>query len=106
MFAVLDDVTTTIFDLSVAVSVYADVCELIATDETGNVMTGVVIVGEVRVLLVRVSVPAIVAKSLSVSAVLNWAVVPVTVLDARLIVLLVRVEVDADVSAPSAEVLK
>jgi hypothetical protein len=69
-------------------------------------MTGVVIVGEVRVLLVRVSVPAIVAKSLSVSAVLNWAVVPVTVLDARLIVLLVRVEVDADVSAPSAEVLK
>jgi hypothetical protein len=69
-------------------------------------MTGVVIVGEVRVFPVSVSVPAIVAKLLSDNAVLNCAVVPVTVLDARLTVLLVRVEVDAEVIAASTPVLK
>jgi hypothetical protein len=69
-------------------------------------MTGVVMVGEVRVFPVRVSVPAIVAKLLSDNAVLNCAVVPVIVLDVRLIVLLVRVEVDADVIELSAAVLK
>jgi hypothetical protein len=69
-------------------------------------MTGVVIVGEVRVFPVSVSVPAIVAKLLSDNAVLNCAVVPVTVLDARLTVLLVKVEVDAEVTAASTPVLK
>ena len=69
-------------------------------------MTGVVIVGEVRVFPVSVSVPAIVAKLLSDNAVLNCAVVPVIVLDARLIVLLVRVEVDAEVIAAFTPVLK
>jgi hypothetical protein len=49
------------------------------------------IVGEVKVLLVNVSVPSRVAKSLSVRAVLNCAVVPETVLLLRETVLLVRV---------------
>jgi hypothetical protein len=69
-------------------------------------MTGVVMVGEVRVFPVRVSLPAIVAKSAPVRAVLNWARFPVIVLDVRLIVLLVKVEVDADVIELSAAVLK
>ena len=69
-------------------------------------MTGVVIVGEVRIFPVRVSFPAIVAKSAPVKAVLNCVMFPVTVLDARLIVLLVRVEVDAEVIAAFTPVLK
>jgi len=47
--------------------------------------------GLVKVLFVRVSVPASVAKSLSVNAVLNSAVVPVIVLTLNAIDLLVKV---------------
>lgn len=49
--------------------------------------------GAVSVLLVNVSVPAKVAKSQSVNAALNCAVVQVSVLESREIVLFVRVAV-------------
>ncbi len=52
---------------------------------------GVVSVGLVSVLFVRVSVPAKVAKSASVTAVLNCAIVPLTVLLPSAIVLPVSV---------------
>jgi hypothetical protein len=57
--------------------------------------------GVVRVLLVRVSEPAKVAKSLSVRAVLNCAVVPDTVFEPRAITLLDKVAVPAAVRALS-----
>ena len=51
------------------------------------------IIGVVKVLLIKVSVPASVAKSPSVRAVLNSAIVPVRVLLARSMDLLVKVSV-------------
>ena len=51
------------------------------------------------VLLVSVSVPASVAKSAPVSAVLNSASVPVMLFDPKAIVLLVRVSVPASVAS-------
>lgn len=89
--AVVADVIVTNLLLSVATNVYAVVWALIAIDATGVV----------RVLLVRVCVPAKVAKSPSVSAVLNCAVVPDTVLEPRAIVLLLKVNVPAAVAALS-----
>lgn len=55
------------------------------------VKVGLLIVGLVNVLFVRVSVPARDAKSASVTAVLNCARVPDTVFEPRAIVLFVRV---------------
>ena len=46
-----------------------------------------------KVLFVKVSVPVVVARVASVTAVLNWAIVPETVLDPRAIVLFVNVTV-------------
>ena len=59
--------------------------------ELGVPNTGVVSVGDVRVLFVSVSVPAKDTKSASVTAVLNCAKVPLTVLDPKAIVLFVNV---------------
>ena len=58
-----------------------------------DVLVIVSISGPVKVLFVNVSVPANVAKSLSVNALLNCAVVPETVFDPNAIVLLVNVSV-------------
>lgn len=59
--------------------------------------------GAVRVLFVRVSVPASVAKSPSVLAELNCAVVPDTVLEPRAMVLLVRVSAPAKEATSASE---
>ena len=54
------------------------------------------IVGDVKVLFVKVSVPASVANDPSCNALLNSAVVPVTVLSPKSIVLLVKVCVEVN----------
>lgn len=51
--------------------------QFVSVPLAGVPSTGVVSIGLVRVLLVSVSVPAMVARSASVTAVLNWAMVPV-----------------------------
>ena len=77
--------------------------QLVNVPDEGVPRAGVVSVGDVSVLLVSVSVPANVAKSPSLNAVLNCAVVPVNVLLVRLMVLLVNVSEPAN-EAKSASV--
>lgn len=79
--------------VSPTVPAWGSPVQFVRTPDAAVPSAGVVNVGDVKVLLVSVSEPARVQKSLSDKAALNCAVVPDSVLLVRLIVLLVSVSV-------------